>query len=150
MLLKGATAGGALSALLAAGLLKPGSALALEWNNRAFDATTAADALRALGVAGSEASRDILLKTPEIAENGAAVPVEIQSNLPGTSQISVLVEKNPQPLAMQFSFAPGMQPYLQTYIKMAQTSNVRIVVKAGNKHYHLVREVKVTQGGCGE
>ncbi|NTV11004.1 MAG: thiosulfate oxidation carrier protein SoxY [Zoogloea sp.] len=150
LLLKGAAAGTALPALLAAGLLRPAGALAADWNARAFDATTLPEALRALGMATNEASRDIQLKAPEIAENGAAVPIEISSSLPEVSQITLLVEKNPQPLSLQFNFAPGVQAFLQTQIKMAQTSNLRVIVKSGSKQYHLIREVKVTQGGCGE
>jgi hypothetical protein len=79
----------------------------VDFNRAAFDARSAADALRLIGATAAETSADIVLKTPEIAENGAAVPIEVISNIPGTTRLSVLVDKNPFPLALQFNFAPG-------------------------------------------
>ena len=140
----------ALGGLLGIGLLKPGRALAVEFNRAAFDAKTATDALRLIGAAGAEASRDILLKTPEIAENGSSVPIEVISNIPGTTRLSVLVDKNPFPLALQFNFAPEAVARFQARLKMAETSRLRIVASAAGKHYTVFREVKVTIGGCGE
>ena len=140
----------ALGGLLGMGLLKPGQALAVEFNRAAFDARTAADALRLIGAAGAEASRDILLKAPEVAENGASVPIEVISSIPGTTRLSVLVDKNPFPLALQFNFAPDAVARFQARLKMAETSRLRIVASAGGKHYTVFREVKVTIGGCGE
>jgi len=140
----------ALAGLIGAGLLKPGRALAVEFNRSAFDARTAADALRLIGAAGAEASRDILLKAPEIAENGASVPIEVISQIPGTTRLSVLVDKNPAPLALQFNFAPGASARFQGKIRMAESSRLRVVAQAGGRHYTLFREVKVTVGGCGD
>lgn len=140
----------ALGGLLGIGLLKPGRALAVEFNRAAFDAKTATDALRLIGAAGAEASRDILLKAPEIAENGSSVPIEVISNIPGTTRLSVLVDKNPFPLALQFNFAPEAVARFQARLKMAETSRLRIVASAAGKHYTVFREVKVTIGGCGE
>jgi len=140
----------ALGGLLGLGLLKPGPALAVDFNRAAFDTKTAADALRLIGAAGAETSRDIFLKVPEIAENGASVPVEVASNIPGTTRLSVLVDKNPFPLALQFNFAPGAVARFQARLKMAETSRLRIVATAGDKHYTVFREGKVTVGGCGE
>ena len=136
--------------VLGAGLLKPGPARAVDFNRAAFDAKTAADALRLIGAAGAEASRDILLKVPEVAENGAAVPIEVVSQIPGTTRLSVLVDKNPFPLALQFNFAAGATPRFQAKLKMAETSRLRIVASAAGRHYTIFRDVRVTVGGCGE
>src|SRR5512132_182877 len=92
---------------LAAGLLlMPLRALAA-WNKEAFGAKTAADALKNLGAAGSTESKDIAIEAPQIAENGAVVPIEITSNVPNTRSIAVVVEKNPFPLAARFEFGDG-------------------------------------------
>jgi sulfur-oxidizing protein SoxY len=139
-----------LAGLVGAGVLKPGRALAVEFNRSAFDTKSLTDALRLIGATGAEASRDILLKAPEIAENGAAVPIEVISQIPGTTRLSVLVDKNPFPLALQFNFAAGATPRFQAKLKMAESSRLRIVALAGGKHYTVFREVKVTVGGCGE
>jgi sulfur-oxidizing protein SoxY len=91
-----------------------------------------------------------VIKAPEIAENGAQVPVEITSNLPGTRIIYIVVDKNPQPLAGTFEFMEGAEAFVSTRIKMGETSNLRVVAQSGGKFYMSVREVKVTIGGCGE
>lgn len=148
--LQGFGSAAALAGLTGAGLLKPARALAVEFNRSAFDTKSPTDALRLIGATGAEASRDILLKAPEIAENGAAVPIEVISQIPGTTRLSVLVEKNPFPLALQFNFAPGAVARFQAKLKMAESSRLRIVALAGGKHYTVFREVKVTVGGCGE
>lgn len=147
-LLKGAGAGGAMAVLLAAGLLKPSRVLAAEWNRNAFEAKTLADALKAIGGGGTE-SKDVQLKVPDIAENGAVVPVEITANLPNVQNISILVDKNPFPLAASFDFAAGVMPYVRVPLKLGETSNVRVLVKADGKTYSTAKEVKVTIGGCG-
>lgn len=141
---------GVLAALVGSGLLRPGQALAVDFNRAAFDARSAADALRLIGAAGAEASTDIILKAPEIAENGAAVPIEVISNIPGTTRLSVLVDKNPFPLALQFNFAPPAAPRFQARLKMGESSRLRIVASAGGRHYTVFREIKVTVGGCGQ
>ena len=140
---------GVLAGLVGSGLLRPGQALAVDFNRAAFDARSASDALRLIGAAGAEASTDILLKTPEIAENGAAVPIEVISNIPGTTRLSVLVDKNPFPLALQFNFAPPAVARFQARLKMGESSRLRVVATAGGRHYTVFREVKVTAGGCG-
>ena len=149
-ILRLATAGAAASAALAAGLLAPLRALAAQWPVVAFEAKTIEAALKAAGVTDPVTSQDLTLKAPEIAENGAQVPVEIASNLPGTRTIYVFVDKNPQPLAGTFEFMDGAEPFVSTRIKMGETSNLRAVAQAGGKFYVTVREVKVTIGGCGE
>ena len=141
---------GLLAGLVGSGLLRPGQALAVDFNRTAFTAKTSAEALRLIGAAGAEASTDIILKTPEIAENGAAVPIEVISNIPGTTRLSVLVDKNPFPLALQFNFAPPAVARFQAKLKMGESSRLRIVASAGGKHYTVFRELKVTAGGCGQ
>jgi sulfur-oxidizing protein SoxY len=136
---------GALAALLA----KPLAALAT-WNESAFGAKTPQDALKGIGAANPTASKEIVIDAPQIAENGAVVPIEIVSNLPGTSSIAVVLEKNPFPLAAKFEFKEGALPYLKLNVKMAETSDVRVVVAAaGGRYYSASREIKVTIGGCG-
>ena len=145
------TAGGASSVAIAvaAGLLKPTQVLAQEWNKAAFEAKGVTDAMKVVGADGAADSKDILIKAPDIAENGAVVPVEISSKIAGTTAIMLMVEKNAQPLAANFSLSNGAEGYVSTRIKMGQTSNVRAVVKAGGKSYTAIKEVKVTIGGCG-
>ncbi|MEO1766235.1 thiosulfate oxidation carrier protein SoxY [Thiobacter aerophilum] len=147
--IKGAGAAGTVAVAVAAGLIKPTEVLASEWNKAAFEAKGVADALKAIGVASAADSKDIQIKAPDIAENGAVVPVEVTSNIAGTEAIALLVEKNATPLVADFALSNGAVGYVSTRIKMGQTSNVRVVVKAGGKYYAAVKEVKVTIGGCG-
>ncbi len=149
-LLKGAGAGGLLAAALAAGVLKPTRAYAADWNKTAFEARELADALKGLGVANAPEHQDLQLKdVPDIAENGAVVPVSVVSNIPNTTSIAVLVVKNPFPLSAYFEFANGAVADLAVRLKFAETSMVRAVAKADGKFYAVQREVKVTAGGCG-
>jgi sulfur-oxidizing protein SoxY len=133
---------------LALTLLKPFAALAA-WNQDAFAAKTAQDALKGIGAANAAASKDIVIEAPQIAENGAVVPIEITSNIPGTTSIAVVLEKNPFPLAARFDFMEGALPYVKLNVKMAETSDVRVVATAGGKHHAATKEIKVTIGGCG-
>lgn len=148
-LLKGGCAAGIAAVAASAGLLVPGRALAAEWNKAAFQSKGIPDALKVLGAAAVAESKDILIKSPDIAENGAVVPVEVMSQIPGTEFIAILADKNPLPLMAVFDFVEGAQGYVSTRIKMGQTSSVRVVVKAGGKYYGASREIKVTIGGCG-
>jgi sulfur-oxidizing protein SoxY len=77
------------------------------------------------------------------------VPVEVQSNIPGTTALVVLVEKNPFPLAARFSFMDGALPFVKVNLKMGETSDVRVIAMAGGKSFAATREIKVTIGGCG-
>jgi sulfur-oxidizing protein SoxY len=146
--LKGAGAAGAVSVAMAAGLLKPGMAFAADWNKAAFESKDLGSVMSAVGGTGAAAG-DISVKAPDIAENGAVVPVEITSNIAGTESITIIGEKNTQPLIAQFDLSNGAQGYVSTRIKMGNTSNVRALVKAGGKMYTAAKEVKVTIGGCG-
>ncbi len=150
-MLKGVGAGGMLTAALAAGLLKPGHVYAAdEWNKAAFDAKDVGAALKGLGAGGAAESKDIVLKAPDIAENGAVVPVEVVSNIPNSVSISILSQKNPLPLATSFDFANGALPEVQVRVRLASTTMVQAVVKtADGKFYTAQKEVKVTVGGCG-
>lgn len=147
--LKGTGAAGTVAIAIAAGLLKPGQVLAAEWNKSAFEAKNTADALKGINAASAAKSADILIKAPDIAENGAVVPVEVTSKIPGTTDIAILSEQNVNPLVAEFSLSNGAEGYVSTRIKMAKTSNVTVVVKAGGKSYVASKEVKVTIGGCG-
>jgi sulfur-oxidizing protein SoxY len=147
--LKNAGAVGAVAVAIAAGLLKPGAAFAAAWNSLAFTAKDPADAVKQAGYGGATESSDIIIKAPDIAENGAVVPVSATSNIPGTTSMAIFAEKNPAPLVADFTFSNGAEPYISTRIKMAKTAIVRVSVKTGGKNYTSSREVKVTIGGCG-
>jgi sulfur-oxidizing protein SoxY len=140
-------AGGA-GALATFGMLGAVAAHAA-WNKAGFESKALSDAVKNLGAGNLIESRDIAITAPDIAENGAVVPVAVTSRIPNTQSISLLAEKNPFPLAATFDIASGAEPYASVRIKMAQTSNVRAVVKADGKYYTAVKEVKVTVGGCG-
>ncbi len=147
--LKSTGIAGAVAVAMFAGLLKTGKALAAEWNSLAFTAKTLDDAIKNSGYSAAATSDDILIKVPEIAENGALVPVEATSNIPGTTSIAIFSDKNPNPLIAEFKFLNGAEPFISVRIKMAETSFVRVMVKADGKVYTNSREVKVTAGGCG-
>ena len=148
LLLRGTTLP-ALSALLGTGLLTPVRVLAADWNRSAFNATTLADALKAYGTPASPESREIVINAPEVAENGAQVPIEISVNLPKVQSIAVFADKNPLPLLASLELTPGVLPYWRLPVKLAETTRVRVVVKTESKTYSASREVKVTIGGCG-
>ncbi|MDZ7593903.1 MAG: thiosulfate oxidation carrier protein SoxY [Thiobacillus sp.] len=146
--LKGAAGAGAVAVAVAAGLLKPTQAMAA-WNKGAFEAKNVGDVMKNLGVSAPADSKDISIKAPDIAENGAVVPVEVTSGIAGITSIVVIAEKNAQPLVGTFNLSGGAQGFISTRIKMGQTSLVRAVVNAGGKSYTAAKEVKVTIGGCG-
>jgi len=146
--LKGIWAVGALPGAVVAVLLGPVRALAA-WNKGAFEAKSTADAMRALGMGSAEDSKDIQIRAPDIAENGAVVPIDITSSIPGTTAIAVFIEKNPFPYTGTFDVSQGAVPYVHLRVKIGESSPVRVVVTAGGKHYTTAKEVKVTIGGCG-
>ena len=134
----------------AAGWLVPVAARAETWNKAAFEAKTMDETMKALGGGAPAQSKDItFFSTPEIAENGAVVPIGVTSAIPKTEAIAILIEKNPNMLAALFEIPPGTEPSLATRVKMAQTSNVYALVKADGKYYVAAKEIKVTLGGCG-
>ena len=148
-ILKAAGGAGALAAAAAAGLMTSRAAWSAPWNKQAFESKALADTLKSLGATGAVESKDIIITAPDIAENGAVVPVAVTSKIPNTQQIAIVAEKNPFPLAASMDVMPGSDAYVSLRLKMGQTSNVRAVVKADGKFYTAVKEVKVTVGGCG-
>lgn len=148
-ILKGASSVGVVSIAAATGLLKPTTVLAAEWNKAGFSATDLGAALASVGGGSAAASGEITIKAPDIAENGAVVPVEVISSIPGTESITVVGEKNNFPLIGDFKLMHGAAGYVSTRVKLGATSNVVAIVKAGGKTYKAHKEVKVTVGGCG-
>lgn len=141
--------GGVLAVLFAAGIIKPDTVLAQTLSESAFSMKTLADAMRAIGAQSPTASDAIVIKAPGIAENGAVVPVSVESKLPGTESITLLVEKNPTPLVASFGIPAGTDGNVATRVKMGQTSDVYALVKADGKFFMAKQEIKITLGGCG-
>lgn len=138
----------ALGLLVACGLVTSQQALAAT-GREGFSAKNLADALAAVGGTPAD-SKDIVITSPDIAENGAVVPVSVASNIPGTSEIYFFVEKNPNPLAAIFRIPDGTNATVQSRLKMGQSTNVVAVVKtADGKLFSATKETKVTLGGCG-
>ncbi len=133
----------------AAGLLPASNAWAQAWNKAAFDGKSLADVVKALGGAAPAQSVDISINAPDIAENGAVVPIGVTSKLGKTESIAILVEKNPNALAASFDIPSGTDSSVTTRVKMGQSSNIYALVKADGKFYVATKEVKVTLGGCG-
>jgi sulfur-oxidizing protein SoxY len=133
--------------MAATGLIS--QAEASTWNKAAFEGKTLDDVLKALGGSAPGKSGAITINAPDIAENGAVVPVGVTTTLPKTQQIAILVEKNPSVLAAQFMMTPDTEPFVASRVKMGQTSNVHALVKADGKWFVSTKEVKVTLGGCG-
>jgi sulfur-oxidizing protein SoxY len=123
-------------------------AQAQEWNKAAFEGKSLDDVFKILGAGSPDKSGAITLNAPDIAENGAVVPVGMTTTLKA-EQMVILVEKNPSSLAAQFFIPAGTEPFITTRIKMGQTSNIYALVKADGKWSMAVKEVKVTLGGCG-
>ena len=115
----------------------------------AFKQKSSDDAIKALYGKTAEASDKVKLDAPEIAENGAVVPVGVSSTLPDVTSISILVAENPNALAASYKIPAGTIPNVANRLKMAKTTNVIAVVEAGGKLYSATKEVKVTVGGCG-
>jgi len=136
--------GGLIGLLLVAGFVR-----AEEWNKIAFEGKQLDDVIRGLGGNGAQPSSEIVILAPEIAENGAVVPMQIISKLDKTESIAIVVEKNPNPLAANFTIPDGTLPDIQTRVKMAETCSVYALVRAGGKFFYSAKEIKITQGGCG-
>jgi sulfur-oxidizing protein SoxY len=148
LILKGAGAG----ALLGFGGCWFGPALAAandKYPEDAFRQKSDADAIKALYGKTAEASDKVKLDAPEIAENGAVVPISVSSTLADVTSISILVSENPNALAASYRIPAGTLPSVASRLKMAKTTNVIAIVEAGGKLYSTTKEVKVTVGGCG-
>ena len=138
---------GAFATLVSLGLITQSQAQAAV-DRAGFEVKTLAEALKAIG--GTPANSDqVTVVAPDIAENGAVVPVGASSKLPNTTEIYLIVEKNPMPLSAGFIIPAGTAPEVQTRLKMGQSSNVVAVVKADGKLFSATKETKVTLGGCG-
>ncbi len=119
------------------------------WPDAAFQKKSENDAIQALFGKPAEVSDKVALEVPEIAENGAVVPVSVSSKLPETTSIAILIPENPYTLAAHYKLADGTTASIGCRLKMAKTSNVVAVVEAGGKLYSATKQVKVTLGGCG-
>jgi sulfur-oxidizing protein SoxY len=138
----------AVAGLLGATGLFPQYALA--FNKTAFDAKSIADAVKAYGASAPVESKDVTLTAPEIAENGAVVPLAASATMPGVKSILLLVEKNPAALSAKFDVTDAVEPSFHTRVKMGQTSDVyAVAITNDGKAYYAKKEVKVTLGGCG-
>ena len=136
-------------AIFATAGLWPGYAQAAEWPAAAFEAATAQQALKALyGTTEVAPSDAILLKVQSYTQNGALVPIVVSTTLPNVQSIAILVDKNPAPLIAALE-PVNVRGYLAVHIKMAQSSDVRVVVKSGDKLYGKSQPITVTVGGCG-
>jgi sulfur-oxidizing protein SoxY len=135
--------------LLAAAGLLPTAAMAA-WNQAAFEAKSLADVMKALGVGAPSESKDVTVTGPDIAENGAVVPVGASSALPGVKRLLILIEKNPAMLAAAFDVTDAIDANVLTRVKMNQSSNViAVALMADGKVLFAQKEIKVTLGGCG-
>ena len=147
--LKGSLASGMVAVAVGAGVLSPRQVLAA-WPKNAFEAKSVSDAMNGLlNTDLAPASDTIKLEAPDIAENGAVVPVKVTVSMDNVESISIIAEKNQTPLIASFNLASNTHGFISTRIKMGKTSNVIAIVKAGGKVYSARKEVKVTIGGCG-
>jgi sulfur-oxidizing protein SoxY len=150
LILKGA----GVVALAGLGILRLGAMPAFaaandKWPEAAFTQKSEADAIKALYGKTAEASDKVKLDAPEIAENGAVVPISVTTTLSDVTSISFLVADNPNALAASYIIPPGTMPSVANRLKMAKTSKVTAIIEAGGKLYSATKEVKVTVGGCG-
>jgi len=151
---RGILQGFALAGLMSIGLnaLRSIAAFAADaagWPMEAFKQKNEADALKSLYGKAAEASDKVKLDAPEIAENGAVVPISVSTSLPNVTSISVMVAENPYALAASYKIPEGTTASVSNRLKMAKTSNVVAIVESDGKLYSATKEVKVTVGGCG-
>ena len=143
-----AKSAGLMGLLATAGLLPQAAHAA--WTKAAFEAKSVADAIKALGGSPAVESKDITLTGPDIAENGAVVPVGCSTNLPGVKRMAIVVEKNPSVLAAVFDVSDAVDANFSTRVKMGQSSNVyAVALMADGRVLFNGKEIKVTLGGCG-
>lgn len=151
--LQGTLSAGAAGLAAGAGLLTPGMVIADNHGGgemaELFKADSFDAAMEGLGAKDAAESADIKIKAPEIAENGAVVPVTISTGMEGVTQISMLVSENPTPLAAVFNLGEGAKAMASTRLKMGKTSDMVALVKAGDTMHMAKQEIKVTIGGCG-
>jgi sulfur-oxidizing protein SoxY len=147
--LKSTLVASATGAAVTAGILSPNTVFAAAHGNDLTKAKSVDEVLKMIGAEGAETSDKIKIKAPEIAENGAVVPVGITSEIPGTTEIISLTAANPTPFAARYIMGEGAVPAVKSRFKMGKTTDVVAVVKAGGKYYTAKTNVKVTKGGCG-
>ena len=138
---------GFLQTLLGTIILLPVQAWAAIWNKPAFDAIELNAAEKALDMSANIPIGDISINAPSFAENGAVVQIEVTSNIKNTEAIAILVEKNPTPLIANILFSQGVLPKVITRIKMAETSQLVVIVKSGNQYFKASRQIEVNIGG---
>lgn len=149
-MIKGSVASAALGTAVAAGLIIPSRVFAAGKLQPAFEAKSTDDVLASMfGGDKMETSDAIKIKAPDIAENGAVVPVTVSSSIANIESISILVSHNATPLVASFDLDKEADAFVSTRIKMGKTSDVVAVAKVGDKLYRASKEVKVTIGGCG-
>ena len=143
------TTSATVASLLATAGLMPGTAHAA-WAQAAFDAKTLAEAAKALGGGVPTESKDVTITGPDIAENGAVVPVGVATNLAGVKRLALMVEKNPNTLAAVFDMSDAVEANFNTRVKMGQSSNVfAVALMNDGKVLYAAKEIKVTLGSCG-
>ena len=137
------------SAAISTGILSTNTAFAAAHGGDIKAAKSVDEVLKMLGATGATESADIKIKAPEIAENGGVVPVGITSNIAGTTEIVSITAANPTPFAAKYIIGESAVPAVKSRFKMGKTTDVIVVVKAGDKFYTAKANVKVTKGGCG-
>src|SRR5437879_13642906 len=142
--LKAGGSAGVLALAAVAGLVKTGEALAQQWNKAAFDTKSVAETVKALGGSGSTPSGAIEITAPDIAEDGAVVPVAVESKLPRRQAIAILIEKNPNTLSAEFEIPAGTDPFVSTRVKMAEPSNVYALLTPAAQNVHPRPAITVT------
>jgi sulfur-oxidizing protein SoxY len=140
---------GAVGLAWTTGLISWKAAFAAESSQAIYDSHSLSEVLRFLGAEGALESREIIVKAPEVAGNGAVVPIDIISNLPHTESIALIVEKNDYPMIADFALMYGAMGFVSVRIRMAESSNVVVLVRADGRLYSRTKLVKVTLGGCG-
>lgn len=134
---------------LAASLSNVGRTFAAAWHKSGFESKSANDAIKAMGIPNPSPSKDILITAADIAEDGSQVPITVSSRIPNTQSMMIIVDKNPFPLNSIYEFSSGVEAYVSTEMKVAQSSNVQVIVKADGRYFTAVKEIKITIGGCG-
>ncbi len=130
-------------------LLMPFNVLAAVWNKAAFQAENIVDAEKGLSIGREIESKDIEIVVPSRAENGAIVQVAVHSHIANTEAIAIFVDKNPTALIGNYLFHQTTVPWMVTRIKMAETSNIKVIVKSGNQYFTATQQVEVLENGCG-
>lgn len=144
-------AGTALALAFTAGVLKPSEVFGADWDPKLFDAKTVAEAVWAMGGEIAVTSNQVLLSGPELVGSGFVVPLAMESLIPDTDLMLVVVQKNPLPVTAVFHFPPGTDPKISTRIKMGETSTIYGIARADGKYYvgNTMIKVRAGGGGCG-